>query len=129
MSNSEVALEVEGLGVAGDGRPIVRDVSFRVAAGELAVLLGPNGSGKTTLLRALAGLEPSTGRIRLFGRDLTGVPPHRRGIAMMFQDAALFPHRTVYENIAYAPLLHRRPAAEVEADVERQLALLRLRGL
>ncbi len=129
MSSSEIALDVERLGVVRDGRPLLRALSFQVRAGDLVVLLGPNGSGKTTLLRALAGLDPSTGRLRLFGHDLSGMPPHRRGIAMMFQEAALFPHRTVYENIAYAPLLQHRPRAEIEAEVERQLGMLRLGGL
>jgi ABC-type Fe3+/spermidine/putrescine transport system ATPase subunit len=130
VSSSEPLLAVEGLSAAWGAAPVLRSVSFSVAAGELVVLLGPNGSGKTTLLRCLAGLErPSAGRVRLLGRDLAGVPPHRRGIALMFQEAALFPHRTVFENIAYAPLLQRRPRAEVEREVERLVDLLHLRGL
>jgi len=130
MSNSDPLLEVDGLSAAWEGRPVLEGVSFSVAEGELAVLLGPNGSGKTTLLRCLAGLEPlSGGRARLDGRDLSGIPPHRRGIALMFQDPALFPHRTVFENIAYAPLLRRRPREEVDADVDRLVALLGLGGL
>ncbi len=130
MSSSEPALDVARVGVGWGGRPVLREVAFRVETGELAVLLGPNGSGKTTLLRTIAGLErPAAGRIRLFGRDVTDVPPHRRGVPLMFQEAALFPHRTAYENIAYAPLLQRRPRAEVEEVVGALIPLLGLAGL
>ena len=129
MSSSSPLLEVEGLSVAWDGEPVIRSVSFSVAPGEFLVLLGPNGSGKTTLLRCLAGLAPpSAGRVRFGGEDLANRPPHTRGIGLMFQESALFPHRTVYENIAYAPLLQRRPRAEVEREVDRVVDLLRLSG-
>ncbi|HYB78896.1 MAG TPA: ABC transporter ATP-binding protein [Thermoplasmata archaeon] len=129
MSSSKAVLEVDGLAAAWDGQTVFRDVSFRIHEGEFFVLLGPNGSGKTTLLRCLAGLErPTEGRVRLDGVDVTRQPPHRRGIVLMFQDPALFPHRSVYENIAYAALLQRRPAAEVQKEVGRLLALLHLEG-
>jgi ABC-type Fe3+/spermidine/putrescine transport system ATPase subunit len=129
VSNSEPILRVEGVSAAWNNVPVLRDVTFAITAGELVVLLGPNGSGKSTLLRCLAGLEPTTaGRVFLDGRDLMGVPPHRRGIGLMFQDAALFPNRTVFENIAYAPLLQRRARAEVLDEVRRQVELLGLEG-
>ncbi len=129
MSSSEVLLEVEGLSAAWEGVPVLENVSFSVARGELAVLLGPNGSGKTTLLRCLAGLEPlAAGRVRLGGHDLAGVPPHRREVALMFQEPALFPHRTVFENIAYAPMLRRRPRSETDDEVQRLVSLLGLEG-
>jgi len=129
VSSSKVVLEVDRLAAAWDGQTVFRDVSLRIHEGEFFVLLGPNGSGKTTLLRCLAGLErPSEGRVRLDGVDVTQLPPHRRGIALMFQDPALFPHRSVYENIAYAALLRHRPAGEVRAEVGRLVALLHLEG-
>lgn len=129
MSSSRPALEVEHLSAAWDGIPVFRDVSLRVLEGEFFVLLGPNGSGKTTLLRCLAGLErPTEGSVRLDGVDVTQQPPHRRGIVLMFQDPALFPHRSVYENIAYAALLQHRPATEVREDVGRLVSLLHLDG-
>ncbi|MCI4372113.1 MAG: ABC transporter ATP-binding protein [Thermoplasmata archaeon] len=129
MLNSEPMLRVEGLSAAWGRTPVLEGVTFEVGPGELFVLLGPNGSGKSTLLRCLAGLEaPTLGRIFLEGRDVTGVPAHRRGIGLMFQDAALFPHRTVYENIAYAPLLQRRSRSSVDEEVGRQVALLGLSG-
>ena len=129
MSSSRPVLEVERLSAAWDGIPVFRDVSLRIPEGEFFVLLGPNGSGKTTLLRCLAGLErPTAGSVRLDGVDVTRQPPHRRGIVLMFQDPALFPHRSVYENIAYAALLQHRPAAEVREEVGRLVALLHLEG-
>jgi ABC-type Fe3+/spermidine/putrescine transport system ATPase subunit len=129
VSSSEPVLEIDQLSVAWGGAPVVRSVSLDVGPGEYFVLLGPNGSGKTTLLRCLAGLEPPAGgRVRLAGVDLARQPAHRRAIGLMFQDPALFPHRTVYENIAYAPLLQRRPRTEVEAEVGRLVELLHLTG-
>jgi len=129
VSSSEPILRVEGLSAAWGNIPVLEQVSLTVGRGELFVLLGPNGSGKSTLLRCLAGLEtPTAGRVMLDGRDLTRVPAHRRGIGLMFQDAALFPHRTVYENIAYAPLLQHRPRSEVDVEVRRQVELVGLAG-
>ena len=129
MSSSRPLLEVVGLSSAWEGVPVLRSVSFTLAEGEFFVLLGPNGSGKTTLLRCLAGLERTTaGLVRLDGADVTDRPTHERGIGLMFQEPALFPHRTVYENIAYAPLLQHRPRDEVEGEVDELVALLRLEG-
>lgn len=129
MSSSSPLLRVTSLSAAWALTPVLRDVSFEVAAGEYFVLLGPNGSGKTTLLRLLAGLElPTSGTIELAGENLAARPTHRRGIGLMFQDPALFPHRTVLENIAYAPMLQRRPMGEVEAEVQDLVRLLRLEG-
>jgi thiamine transport system ATP-binding protein len=129
VSSSSPLLEVEGLSAAWDGLPVLKSVSFSVGPQEFFVLLGPNGSGKTTLLRCLAGLEKtSAGRVRFGGVDLGDRPPHARGIGLMFQESALFPHRTVYENIAYAPLLQKRPRAEVEGEVDRVIGLLHLAG-
>ncbi len=129
MSTSEPLLAVDRLSVAWGPTPVLRSVSFEVAAAEYFVLLGPNGSGKTTLLRTVAGLERAAdGRVRLAGEDLTDRPPHRRGVGLMSQEPALFAHRTVYENIAYAPLLQRRPRSDVEEIVGRMTDLLRLGG-
>jgi thiamine transport system ATP-binding protein len=129
VSSSEPILRVESLSAAWEGVPVLDRISFDVRPGELFVLLGPNGSGKSTLLRCVAGLEaPTAGRVVLDGREVTRVPTHRRGIGMMFQDPALFPHRTVFENIAYAPALQRRPRAEIDEEVGRQIDLVGLAG-
>ncbi|MFZ0891412.1 MAG: ABC transporter ATP-binding protein [Thermoplasmata archaeon] len=130
MSNSEPLLVVDGLGASWGQTPVLTQISFTVHAGEFLVLMGPNGSGKTTLLRCLAGLEtPRSGSIRLRGTEITRIPTHRRGIGMLFQEAALFPRRSVWENIAYGPLLQRLPPATIEARVQETVALLHLEAL
>jgi ABC-type Fe3+/spermidine/putrescine transport system ATPase subunit len=127
MSGSRPLLEVTGVSASWGRLEVVRSASFAVEEGELLTLLGPNGSGKTTLLRVIAGFErPTAGAIRLDGRDLDGVPPHRRSIGLLFQEPALFPHRTVFENIAYAPMLQRRSLAETRSLVRQLSSLLSL---
>lgn len=85
-----------------DNKPVLRDVSLEVAAGETVCLLGPSGSGKSTILRLVAGLEsPDSGRILWNGDDLAAVPVHQRRFGLVFQDYALFPHLNVAENVAY----------------------------
>src|SRR5207302_1550008 len=87
----------------------VDGVSFTVRGSELLVLVGPSGCGKTTLLRLIAGLEePTSGTIRLGGNDLARVPPGERNIAMVFQSFALYPQKTVYENLAFPLRMRRR---------------------
>jgi ABC-type Fe3+/spermidine/putrescine transport system ATPase subunit len=123
-------LAVDRLTVSWAGAAVLSDVSLRVAPREVVTLMGPNGSGKTTLLRCVAGFEtPLRGTIRLDGRSLEGIPPHRRGVGMLSQDPALFPHRTVAENVAYGPELRRWPEADVDRRVAEMTALLGLRGL
>lgn len=130
MSSSEPPLlEVAGLSVSLGRTPVLDAVSFQVAPGELLSLMGPNGSGKTTLLRAIVGLErPTRGTVRLDGRDLAGRPVHRRGIGLLLQEPALFPRRTVYENVAYGPLVQGRTPAEADTEAERALELVRMQG-
>ena len=123
------SLRIDGLGATWDGSPVLRDISLTVAAGEFVVLMGPNGSGKSTLLRCLAGLEaPSAGRVWLDGVDITRMPPYRRGVGLLLQDPAMFPGRSVYENIAYGPLVHGRRLPEVEREILELLRLVRLEG-
>jgi putative spermidine/putrescine transport system ATP-binding protein len=108
----------------------VRHVSLAVRRGEFLALLGPSGCGKTTTLRMIAGLlEPEEGRILVRGEDVVGVPTHRRNVGMVFQNYALFPHRTVAENVAFGLVMRRRPRAEIRARVTRMLELVRLPGL
>ncbi|WP_411700682.1 ABC transporter ATP-binding protein [Conyzicola sp.] len=96
------ALQVDGVTVSFDGAVAVDDVTLGLEAGEVLGILGPSGSGKSTLLRAIAGLERlDAGRVTWHGDDITAVPVHKRGFALMFQDGQLFPHRTVAQNIAY----------------------------
>ncbi len=107
----------------------VDGVDLQVEAGEFLSLLGPSGSGKTTLLMMLAGFEtPSSGSIALGGRDLTRVPPNKRGIGMVFQRYALFPHMSVAQNVAYPLKMRGIRKAEAESLVEQSLARVRLQG-
>jgi len=115
---------------AAEGRVSVLDeLDLEVGDGEVVTVLGPSGCGKSTLLRAVAGLvEPDAGQIELGGRDLTGMPPHRRGIGLMFQDYALFPHRDVGDNVAFGLRMRGDRAADRDARVGELLALVGLGG-
>ena len=102
-------------------------LDLEVSAGELLVLVGPSGSGKSTALRALAGLERlDAGRVEIGGRDVTGLAPHRRDLAMVFQDYALYPHLTARENLAFGLRVRKVPAAEAAARVAQAAARLDL---
>jgi len=104
--------------------PLLCGVTFGVERGEIACLLGPSGSGKTTLLRIIAGLETAErGRVSIEGADVTALPAHRRGVVLMFQDYALFPHRTVAQNIAFGLRMWRHSRAAIAARVAEMLAL------
>ena len=127
--HDRVALRVEHVNVAHDGQDFVRDVSLTLHRGEVTAVLGPSGSGKSTLLRAIAGLEPVTaGRVTFDGVDLAGVPVHRRGFALMFQDGQLFDHLSVAANVGYALKLQRVPRAQLRERVSQLLDLVGLAG-
>jgi len=122
-------LAIENVSVAYDGTRVLSDVTLDVARGELVALLGSSGCGKTTLLRSIAGfVTPQAGRIRVDGRDITGLPPEKRGTAMMFQSYALWPHMTVAGNIGYG--LRMRGAARdvIARRVDEMLSLLQMQG-
>jgi iron(III) transport system ATP-binding protein len=108
----------------------VDDVSLTVEPGEFLTLLGPSGCGKTTTLRVVAGLEePTAGRVVIDGEDVTDRPPHARDVSMVFQSYALFPHLTVFENVAYGLRSLRRPPAEVARAVSEALDLVGMAAL
>ncbi|MBX3609399.1 MAG: ABC transporter ATP-binding protein [Hydrogenophaga sp.] len=110
--------------------PAVDDVSLSVAPGSFVALLGPSGCGKSTTLRLIAGLEAcDSGRIDIGGQDVTDLPPARRGVAMVFQSYALFPHLSVAENIVFGLAVRRVPRAEREARLAQAAELLGLSGL
>ena len=105
------------------------NVDFTVPAGSLTALLGPSGSGKSTLLRAIAGLDtPDSGTITINGRDVTGVPPQRRGIGFVFQHYAAFKHLTVRDNVAFGLKIRKLPKAEIKAKVDNLLEVVGLAG-
>jgi multiple sugar transport system ATP-binding protein len=108
-----------------NGRPAVRDLTLDIEDGELLVLVGPSGSGKSTVLRLIAGLEtPSSGQVVIDGRNVTGVAPQDRDLAMVFQNYALYPHKSVRENLAFGLRVRRVAPAEIEARVQATAALL-----
>ncbi len=108
---------------------VLRGISLSVAPGEFFFILGPSGCGKTTFLRVLAGfLFPDEGRVFFGDREVTTVPPHRRNAAMVFQHYALFPHMSVWDNVAYGLKVRKLPATEIRQRVRDALRLVRLEG-
>ena len=124
----EDLLRVEGVTKIYDGAvKAVDNVSLTVATGEIFALLGGSGCGKSTLLRMLAGFEtPTKGRIFLAGEDITDLPPYKRPINMMFQSYALFPHLSVWDNIAFGLRRDGLPNDQVAERVEKMLSLVQL---
>ena len=111
----------------GNNPPVLRDVNLEIADGEFCVFIGPSGCGKSTLLRMIAGLEEiSQGDLFIGGQRMNNVAPARRGISMVFQSYALFPHLTVYENMAFGLQLARLPKAEIDTKVREAARVLQL---
>jgi multiple sugar transport system ATP-binding protein len=112
------------------GTRAVDDVSLTVTDGEFMVLLGPSGCGKTTLLRSVAGLEQiNGGRIVIGGRDVTELPPRKRNIAMVFQSYAVFPHMTVFENVAFGLRMRKSAKTDIDTQVREAAELLHIENL
>ncbi|KPV63577.1 MAG: Trehalose/maltose import ATP-binding protein MalK [Candidatus Bathyarchaeota archaeon BA1] len=112
------------------GRTVaVMDFSLEVEKGSFVTLLGPSGCGKTTSLRMIAGFyDPDSGEVYIGGKLVNGIPPFKRNTAMVFQDYALFPHMSVFENIAYGLKIRKLPKKEIEKKVKDALALVNLQG-
>lgn len=122
-------LEVSDVYKSYEGAPLLRGISFSVAAGETICLLGASGSGKSTLLRIIAGLEtPEHGRLSWDGQDLASVPAHRRGFGLVFQDYALFPHLDVLANVAFGLKMLNLHADQIWARATQVLEKVNLAG-
>jgi ABC-type Fe3+/spermidine/putrescine transport system ATPase subunit len=127
MSEPETGLQLQHVSKSLGGRLIVDDLHLEVRAGELTCLLGPSGCGKTTTLRMIGGfILPDQGRVVISGRDVTGLSPDKRPTAMVFQNYALWPHMTVFKNVAFGLRLRKLPKREVRERVERVLELVGL---
>ena len=127
---NEPILSVDGVSKRFDDVVVLRDISLSIAPGEIFALLGPSGCGKSTLLRLIAGFEtPTSGTIRLDGEDVTGLPPNRRPVNMVFQSYAVFPHMTVAENVGYGLVVERVAQAEIDERVSAALEQVQLASL
>ena len=123
-------MRLEGVSKSYGSVRAVDDLSLSIELGESIALLGPSGCGKTTTLNLVAGfLVPDSGVIRIAGRDVTGIPPNKRRLGMVFQSYALFPHMTVGDNVAFGLRLRRVKKEEQQQRVEEALEMVRLGGL
>lgn len=118
-------LELSSIGKTIEKNQILSSISLEIEEGEFVVLVGPSGCGKSTLLRIIAGLDnPTSGEVAINGRSATGLLPKERGVAMVFQSYALYPHLSVYDNMAFALKMAKQPKAEIEKAVNKSAQIL-----
>ena len=128
VSNLDAFVEFERVQKSYDGENlVVKDLNLSMPKGEFLTMLGPSGSGKTTCLMMLAGFETAThGDIRLGGTSINNIPPHKRGIGMVFQNYALFPHMTIAENLSFPLEVRKMGKSDREAKVMRALDMVEM---
>ena len=120
-------IRIENLSKDFDGFLAVDDVNISISFGELYSFLGPSGCGKTTLLRMIAGFEvPSGGRILLGDQDITDLPPYKRPVNTIFQNYSLFPHMTVFDNVAFGLRIRKTPKDTIRDQVRKMLTLVKM---
>ncbi len=125
MAGNDIIINIEHLSKSFGDKKVLEDINLYIKKGEFITFLGPSGCGKTTLLRMIAGfLNPDEGRITMDGKDLLGVPPHKRPLNTVFQRYALFPHLDVYDNIAFGLKLAKVPQDEIDSRVRKILKLV-----
>jgi len=123
------SLEVRNLRKELSGRPILRDLSFHVPSGDIMSVIGPSGCGKTTLFRTILGeLRPDAGQVRIDGEDVTDLPVQKRGVAIVYQSYAVFPHLTVGENVGYGLRARRVESSKAKDRIREMLELAQLTG-
>lgn len=126
---SEILLELKNIKKKFDGVGVLEGIQLSVEKGEFITLLGSSGCGKTTTLRIIAGLEtPDEGQVLLEGKDVTGLPPHKRDVNTVFQNYALFPHMNVADNVGYGLKIKKVPKDEIRYKVKEMLELVQLSG-
>ncbi|MBS0509531.1 MAG: ABC transporter ATP-binding protein [Proteobacteria bacterium] len=124
---NQASLECRHISLSYGATPVLRDVSLKIAPGEFFALLGPSGSGKSTLLRLIAGFnQHQSGELLIDGQDISAVPPHRRGVGMVFQNYALWPHMTVWDNVAFGLVERRESRDAIRRKVGAALDLVGL---
>jgi len=130
MSKKEAFVRFDKVDKSYDGKLlVVKDLNLDIAEGEFITMLGPSGSGKTTCLMMLAGFEtPTNGEIFLDTNPISNIPPHKRGIGMVFQNYALFPHMTVYENLAFPLKVRNMSKEDIDKKVDKALSMVSLSG-
>lgn len=127
---SEFSVSLKNLTLAYGSSIVVPDLDLDIHRGELIALLGPSGCGKTTSMRSIAGLmKPVSGKIFIDGIDVTDVPANKRGVGLVFQSYALFPHLSAFENVAFGLRLKKLPASEIQSKVNSSLSLVGLSHL
>jgi len=123
-------VKLDSISKSFDGNPVVKNVSLEIAAGERFTLLGRSGCGKTTLLRMIAGfVKPDSGTIAIEGQDVGSLPIEKRPVGLIFQNYALFPHMSVYDNIAVGPRIRKHPESEIAKRVDNLLDITHLQSL
>ena len=130
MPNNEQFVRFDKVDKSYDGKVlVVKDLNLDIAEGEFITMLGPSGSGKTTCLMMLAGFEtPTNGEIYLDKNPISNIPPHKRGIGMVFQNYALFPHMTVYENLAFPLRVRKFSKEDTDKKIDKALSMVSLTG-
>ncbi|MDC3097694.1 ABC transporter ATP-binding protein [Candidatus Pelagibacter sp.] len=130
MSKNTEFVKFDKVDKSYDGKVlVVKDLNLNISEGEFITMLGPSGSGKTTCLMMLAGFEtPTNGEIYLDSNPISNIPPHKRGIGMVFQNYALFPHMTVYENLAFPLRVRKVQKDEIDKKVDKALSMVSLSG-
>ena len=130
MANNKEFVKFDNVDKSYDGKTlVVKGLNLDIEEGEFVTMLGPSGSGKTTCLMMLAGFETATnGEIYLDNKVISNIPPHKRGIGMVFQNYALFPHMTVYENLAFPLRVRKIPKDEADKKIDKALSMVSLQG-
>ena len=130
MTKNKEFVKFDNVDKSYDGKIlVVKGLNLDIEEGEFVTMLGPSGSGKTTCLMMLAGFEtPTHGEIYLDGKVISNIPPHKRGIGMVFQNYALFPHMTVYENLAFPLRVRKIPKDEADKKIDKALSMVSLHG-
>lgn len=119
-----LGVELRNVVKAYEGHTIIQGANLQIKKGEFVVFVGPSGCGKSTLMRTIAGLEEITsGEILIHGEVINDTPPSKRGVAMVFQSYALYPHMTVYDNMSFSLKLAKVPKAEIDERVKKQQLL------